>query len=136
MAGPGTNSAAPALREGVRCSLELAGAVAQLDCVVVEFDETDVHLAVAALDAEGRAALAEVAAADISTGGCRLRFTAPWPAAGPATIRFALGDASEMRLEARLVRVDGLEASFAFTDPGSDERRQLSALVRAYNAAA
>jgi hypothetical protein len=203
MAGPGTNSAAPALREGVRCSLELAGAVAPLDCVVVEFDETDVHLAVAALDAEGRAALAEVAAAaylvfpgprgslhalravvvesdrpgalalrlldrfrlgqrrraarapfalharveaggdvaeavsaDISTGGCRLRFTAPWPAAGPATIRFALGDASEMRLEARLVRVDGLEASFAFTDPGSEERRQLSALVRAYNAVA
>jgi hypothetical protein len=41
-----------------------------------------------------------------------------------------------MRLEARLVRVDGLEASFAFTDPGSEERRQLSALVRAYNAAA
>ncbi|MET0687194.1 MAG: PilZ domain-containing protein [Solirubrobacteraceae bacterium] len=187
----------------MRCSLELAGAVAPLDCVVVEFDETDVHLAVAALDAEGRAALAEVAAAaylvfpgprgslhalravvvesdrpgalalrlldrfrlgqrrraaraplalrarveaggdvaeavsaDISTGGCRLRFTAPWHAAGPATIRFALGDASEMRLEARLVRVDGLEASFAFTDPGSEERRQLSALVRAYNAAA
>ena len=203
MVGSGTTAAAPALREGVRCSLELAGAVAPLDCVVVEFDETDVHLAVAALDAEGRAALAEVAAAaylvfpgprgslhalravvvesdrpgalalrlldrfrlgqrrraaraplalrarveaggdvaeavsaDISTGGCRLRFTAPWPSAGAATIRFALGDASEMRLEARLVRVDGLEASFAFTDPGSEERRQLSALVRAYNAAA
>ena len=80
--------------------------------------------------------VAEAVSADISTGGCRLRFTTPWPGAGPATIRFALGDASVMRLEARLVRVDGLEASFAFTDPGSEERRQLSALVRAYNAAA
>jgi len=204
MVGSGTNAAAPALREGVRCSLELAGAVAPLDCVVVEFDETDVHLAVPALDDAGRAALAEVAAAaylvfpgprgslhalrtvvvesdrpgalalrlldrfrlgqrrraaraplalparveaggevaeavsaDISTGGCRLRFTAPWPGtAGPVTIRFALGDASEMRLAAALVRADGLEASFAFTDPGSEERRQLSALVSAYNAAA
>ena len=204
MVGSGTNSAAPALREGVRCTLELAGAVAPLDCLVVEFDEQDVHVVVPALDADGRAALAQVSASaylvipgsrgslhalrafviesdrpdalalrlldrfrlgqrrraaraalavparveagaaaaeavsvDISTGGCRLRFTAPWPAAGTAaTIRFALGDAAEMRLAATLVRTDGLEASFAFTDPGSAERRQLSALVRAYNAAA
>ncbi len=40
-----------------------------------------------------------------------------------------------MELEAGLVRVDGREAGFTFTDPGSAERRQLSALVRAYNAA-
>ena len=203
MIGSGTDPAAPALREGVRCALELAGAVAPLDCVVVEFDEQDVHVVVPALDADGRAALAQVAASaylvfpgsrgslhalratvvesdrpgalalrlldrfrlgqrrrsaraalalparveaggavteavsvDISTGGCRLHFAAPWPAADAATICFALGEAAEMRLEATLVRVDGLEASFAFPDPGAAERGQLSALVRAYNAAA
>jgi len=62
MVESGTNSAAPALREGVRCTLELAGAVAPLDCLVVEFDEQDVHVAVPALDADGRAALAQVSA--------------------------------------------------------------------------
>ena len=189
--------------EGARCTLELTGAVAPLECVVVEFDEHDVHLAVPALDEEGRAALAEIAAAaylvfpgtggrlhalravvvasdrpgalalrlldrfrlgqrrraaraalalparvaaggavaeavsaDISTGGCRLRFAAPWTPAASVTIAFVLGGGAAMELEAALVRVDGLEASFAFTDPGSAARRQLSALVLAYNAPA
>ena len=203
MVGPRTETAAPLLREGARCFLELAGAVAALDCVVVEFDERDVLVAVPALDEEGRRALAESSVAaylvfpaargrrhalravavecerpgvlalrlqdrfrlgrrrraaraplalpaqvcapggaeagavsvDISTGGCRLRFDEAWRPAATVLIRFALGGAGAMELEAGLVRVDGREASFTLTDPGSAERRQLSALVRAYNAA-
>ena len=203
MVEPRTGSGAPLLREGARCSLELAGAVAPLECVVVEFDERDVLVTVAALDDESRSALAasslsaylvfpgrrgrlhalravvveadrpdvlalrlqdrfrlgqrrraaraalalpatvrsaggEAAAVslDISTGGCRLRFDAAWPSSPAAVIRFALGDSAAIELDARLVRLDDREASFTFTDPGSAERRQLSALVRAYNAAA
>ena len=202
-AGTNSSAAAPMLREGARCMLELAGAVAPLDCQVVEFDEHDVHVTVPALDQQGREALAQVAAAaylvfpgsggrlhalralvvesdrpgalalrlldrfrlgqrrraaraplalparvdaggtvgeavsaDISTGGCRLRFTAPWAPAATVRIRFTLGEDAAMELDAALVRVDGREASFAFTDPGSAERRQLSELVRAYNTAA
>ena len=202
MVGSRTVSAAPLLREGARCSLELAGAAEPLACVVVEFDERDVHVAVPALDDDGRAALVAVSpsaylvfpgtagrlhalrailvdsdrpgalalrlldrfrlgqrrcaarapialragvaaggagveasavSVDISTGGCRLRFDEAWERVADATISFALGDAGAMVFAARLVRVEGREASFAFTDPGTVARRQLSSLVRAYN---
>ena len=203
MVGPRTETAAPLLREGARCSLELAGALAPLECLVVEFDERDVLVDVPALDDGGRGALAasaisaylvfpgargrlhalravvvetdrpavlalrlldrfrlgqrrraarapvslparvtgaggEAAATsvDVSTGGCRLRFDAPWSASPTVVIAFSLGEGATMELEAVLVRVDGTEASFTFRDPGSAERGQLSALVRAYNATA
>ena len=137
------------LREGARCMLELAGAVAPLDCHVVEFDEHDVHVTVPALDQRGpRARSPQVAAAAYlvfpGSGGRLHALRAlvvesdrPGALALRCLDRFRLGQRRRAaRAPLALVRVDGREASFAFTDPGSAERRQLSELVRAYNTGA